>query len=418
MYSRIEKAFAVLLVIIPCGVFFFVRGFYSYPPRIPRDIPPEVRAQILKLFTPSPGERRAAALGLSDMKEKAEPAIPFFISSLPEESRMKWHPWGITSEIWCWAEEGLMAIGEAAVEPLISALEDENFHGRANVPIVLGAIGGERALEALISAVDDESVCVRRCAVFGLGRFLDDRRAVNALIAASEDEDPHVRWCSIERLRHIDDGDFSEHLIGMLSDDEWFVRREALTVLFILYDSEEKRVWDIVIEALRDESEFVRIRAVHILEEWGDKNSFACLMTALEDESPCVRYYSARALGKLGDKRAVGPLISITGHEEPIVRAGAVRALMELGDERAVLPLIDVLKHEYVWVRRASVRALEAIGDARAVEPLIAVLNDADRWVRQQAAEALGKLTGKDFGEDREKWRDWWDGNKGEFLEE
>jgi hypothetical protein len=32
--------------------------------------------------------------------------------------------------------------------------------------------------------------------------------------------------------------------------------------------------------------------------------------------------------------------------------------------------------------------------------------------VRRRAAEALGKITGKDFGEDSDKWLKWWDKNR------
>jgi HEAT repeat protein len=45
--------------------------------------------------------------------------------------------------------------------------------------------------------------------------------------------------------------------------------------------------------------------------------------------------------------------------------------------------------------------------DARAVEPLIEALQDEDAQVRDRAAEALQKITGKDFGKDADKWRQW-----------
>ncbi len=55
----------------------------------------------------------------------------------------------------------------------------------------------------------------------------------------------------------------------------------------------------------------------------------------------------------------------------------------------------------------------EKVGEARAerhsraVEALIAALKDEDPDVRKEAAKALGKITGKDFGEEAVKWQKW-----------
>ncbi|MBI5902571.1 MAG: HEAT repeat domain-containing protein [Deltaproteobacteria bacterium] len=65
--------------------------------------------------------------------------------------------------------------------------------------------------------------------------------------------------------------------------------------------------------------------------------------------------------------------------------------------------------------RDEAARALGRIGKP-AVEPLIdfiAALKDTDYGVRRGAAKALGTITGKNFGEDQQKWRDWLEGQKG-----
>jgi hypothetical protein len=59
-------------------------------------------------------------------------------------------------------------------------------------------------------------------------------------------------------------------------------------------------------------------------------------------------------------------------------------------------------------VRGVAAIALGKIGDHRAVEPLIAALKYKDANVRKSAAEALGKVTGKYFGEEPAKWQAWW----------
>jgi len=69
--------------------------------------------------------------------------------------------------------------------------------------------------------------------------------------------------------------------------------------------------------------------------------------------------------------------------------------------------IIATLKDKDGDVRRAAAWALGELKDPRAVEPLISALKDEDVIVRYIAAEALEKITGKNFGVDEAKWRDW-----------
>ena len=47
------------------------------------------------------------------------------------------------------------------------------------------------------------------------------------------------------------------------------------------------------------------------------------------------------------------------------------------------------------------------LGDTQKIEFLISTLKDEAVIVRYVAAEALEKITGKNFGADEAKWRDW-----------
>ncbi len=55
-------------------------------------------------------------------------------------------------------------------------------------------------------------------------------------------------------------------------------------------------------------------------------------------------------------------------------------------------------------------RAAEAAGGKKALEAarlLVAALDSTDEAVKQNAVEHLKRLTGQDFGADRERWRQW-----------
>jgi hypothetical protein len=90
------------------------------------------------------------------------------------------------------AVKALGGKGEIAVEPLIIALNDPDWHVRMGVTIALRIIGDARAVEPLIQMISDENRFVRREVVKSLGRF-GDERAQTPLLELREDPDQTVR---------------------------------------------------------------------------------------------------------------------------------------------------------------------------------------------------------------------------------
>ncbi|MFQ6078745.1 MAG: HEAT repeat domain-containing protein [Thermodesulfobacteriota bacterium] len=167
-----------------------------------------------------------------------------------------------------------------------------------------------------------------------------------------------------------------------------------------------------LIAALKDEDSYIRGYAAEALGEIGDPRAVEPLIAALEDKDPSVSEKVAWALGEIKDRRAVEPLIGALHHEQLWVRRTTAEAMGKIGDRRAVEALIAAMRDEEALVRLYATEALGEIRDHRVVEPLIAALKDENWDVRRGAAEALRKITGKDFGEDSDKWLKWWDENK------
>jgi HEAT repeat protein len=46
--------------------------------------------------------------------------------------------------------------------------------------------------------------------------------------------------------------------------------------------------------------------------------------------------------------------------------------------------------------------------DGKALPPLIAALDDEYASVRVVAAVSLERITGKGYGDDKDKWHEWW----------
>ncbi len=105
-------------------------------------------------------------------------------------------------------------------------------------------------------------------------------------------------------------------------------------------------------------------------------------------------------------------LIQNLNSEYRDLRMSAVWTLRKVKDSRALEALINALKHKDLLVRAKAAEALGEIKNPKAVEPLIAILTDEEETVREFAAKALGDITGKDFGQDYDKWQKWWVQNK------
>ncbi|MBG1262833.1 HEAT repeat domain-containing protein [Nostoc commune] len=110
------------------------------------------------------------------------------------------------------AVDGLIAIGEAAVSPLLQLIDDYNYGARAWAIRALAGIGDVRALDTLLEAAKtDFSLSVRRAAARGLGT---------------------LRWHEVppEKLESIQT-QVLEALLLISEDPEWVVRYAAVTSL-------------------------------------------------------------------------------------------------------------------------------------------------------------------------------------------
>jgi phycocyanobilin lyase beta subunit len=131
------------------------------------------------------------------------------------------------------AVEGLIALGEAAVTPLLR-LDPENYGARAWAVRALAGIGDVRGLEVLIDALgSDVAASVRRAAARGLGNLALDalapearhdvqQRCLNALLAACGDGEWVVRYAvavGLESLaRHLEPTGAAHHQLRRALD--------------------------------------------------------------------------------------------------------------------------------------------------------------------------------------------------------
>lgn len=165
--------------------------------------------QVLGAEDPDIRENAAATLG----KIKDERAVQPLIKLLTDE---EW-------EVEKGAIDALIAIGEPAVEPLIEILQDKNedVYLQMKVVAVLAGIKDERAIQPMIQALKEKPELQ---ADLGYNLGLMGEPAVEPLITALGDEDSSVRVRAAEALGRIGNKRAVEPLSTALNDEDETVR--------------------------------------------------------------------------------------------------------------------------------------------------------------------------------------------------
>ncbi|HVP93830.1 MAG TPA: HEAT repeat domain-containing protein [Methanoregulaceae archaeon] len=127
------------------------------------------------------------------------------------------------------AAEALARIGEPAVDPLVSVLDNRNEDVRWKAAIALGDIGDPRAVEPLIHLLGDVDPYVRGRAAYALS--LIGQPAVPVLIRVLEQGTAEAKAAAVASLGRINDPRAIAPLIRALGGEDERVRSEALVSL-------------------------------------------------------------------------------------------------------------------------------------------------------------------------------------------
>jgi phycocyanobilin lyase beta subunit len=123
------------------------------------------------------------------------------------------------------AVDGLIAIGEPAVVPILENLDGYNYGARAWATRALAGIGDPRGLELLLDAAKhDFSLSVRRAAARGLGNILwselppqevttQQKTVMEVLLSVSNDSEWVVRYAAVVGLQSLATSLVADHVV-------------------------------------------------------------------------------------------------------------------------------------------------------------------------------------------------------------
>ncbi len=223
-------------------------------------------------------------------------------------------------------------------EYFTSALQDKDEGVRLKAVEYFGSSSKSPwANDGLIQALKNTSLPVRRSAASFL-RMRDDPRAIELFIGLLQDEDSYIRQKAVEQV-HDAIGPF----LGLLQDEDSYARQEAVEQIHQFYHRYVRAV-EGLIGALQEQDERTREVAAECLGQSGDARAVEPLIALLADPETAVRIAAAEALGHLKDSHAVGSLIPFLKRKNREEVEAAAHALGSIGDAAASAALVDALK--------------------------------------------------------------------------
>ena len=163
-------------------------------------------------------ERRFDELG--DLARKDERVLDQLVQTLRSAS----------GPFYLFAATALSKVGKVAVEPLVEALQDEQYPVRQVAAMALGEIRDPEGIKGLVERLGDEHYVVRQAAAVSLGK-IGVVEAIEPLLRAVGDESEIVRRAVVNALGMIGDEVALPALVRVEAEDIEAVAKRAREVI-------------------------------------------------------------------------------------------------------------------------------------------------------------------------------------------
>ncbi len=306
--------------------------------------------------------------------------------------QMQWQPdqSAIAAEYWIvhkdWDQ--CVAIGKAAIDPLIAAFKHEEEPTRHQAYLALVKMG-DSAAPRLIEALNDDYAEMRQAAFQALVKV--GPAALPEIVVGLQDSYEDVRIAAAHTLGEFGHPDGIEALIEALGDPSNGVRTTAYRALLKMG---EPTITPLLAALRYSTSQEVRWHAVQALEKLGWQPA--------QDEVSAV-YWMMKgnwiACARTG-LAAVRPLVETLEHWDSDIRNGAIKTLLALGPA-AIKPYQKLMIEQPPALRLQTVLLLETLAhdekiEARAREMLEAMLAiETDVEITQAILEKIGDITSR-----------------------
>ncbi|MDH4182848.1 MAG: HEAT repeat domain-containing protein [Nitrospinota bacterium] len=366
--------------------------------------------------------------------------------------------------------------GQDAVDTLIGALNDTYWLVKHNAALSLGAIKSLKATPALEKMLNDDNPALRIAALSAL-KDIGRSDSIEPIIKLLRDGNENVRLHAISALSIFKTDSIEKNLLDTVNNDNSILVKRRATEALESYSGKDTMRY--MLEAMYFKDKEILLLALRKLSNSKDPNIYPHLISFYDHCDNSEKMYAIAALGVYGDKRALSRLIAhydnnmtsdiresiiqafgaldiertrsyifkamydidpkirvaaahafansrnlkyvkrliMFYHQEnnPSAKQGMMWALMEAKHDNAIYAIIESLEDNDPLVRAEAAKLMNYAGDKRAIRPLVGLISDKSEHVREEAFLALAKITGEDYGMDKEKWFKWWKENKKKF---
>lgn len=129
----------------------------------------------------------------------------------------------------------------------------------------------------------------------------------------------------------------------------------------------------------------------------------------LKESDWLVRMRAVEALGSIGDKASAPVIIPLALDPETSVKVSTLDAMTLIADDTFAAPLIASLQDKHWRVRTAAIAGLCKVRTRDAITPLVKIVESDEGRLVEDASRALKALTGRDFGHDYNRWKEWYE---------
>jgi HEAT repeat protein len=294
-----------------------------------------------------------------------------------------------------WSVAALAKIGDpAAVDPILQRLQDPEPVVRSVATWHLHRWFEQgKVREAVFERLTDQSERVQTWAARAIKENWEMETVRDAVMERIDHENRKVRGWALDIIREKKYRKALPRLREFLGSDDLVRRYAAVRALPEL--AGEEAIPALTKALRRDSSPEVRAAAVHGLSRWFDRPEVRQLiLDALREEDEFVRGWALNVVAEKGYKKALPQVRKLLQNEDPDVRYDAVRALARIQGPESLQTLMEVLqKDESAAVRECALRTVTFMRprSPRTGELLIQGLKDSNEDVRAAAAELLRK---------------------------
>jgi len=367
---------------------------------------PQEKVHALKHLGNAPvmGKDPAAALKaiapLLDAQKEQEPVVIQAILSFSAlASEDDWFEY-----VGIFLDSDTLAMVKAAVDGLrrfnsvrvMAALERKMRAGpriiRIAVLNALEAIGSDAVLPPLVEALAHNQVPVRNRAAEVLKQLsmegkLDVSRTVIWLLRS---RDVNVRRMATEIIRSVADPDqqFWPKLMGVLRDEDWWVRERVMDALVELGG---QRLTLHIVALLTDASDVIRRFAVSVLGRLKDPKALRSLVqTATQDADWWVKETAIEAVAAINDARAVPYIVHIMSADADL-QPVCLQALMDMEAKTAAPQVAPLCSSESADVRYLAVKFLDKFDSNEQATAVAKLHDDPHPRVRAAARDLIAR---------------------------